>query len=113
MFRIFKNSGSSSGANGEEYMVITPIVQNGYVGKRLPKGVLIKNILVKGTVLTPSFQFGTVANGNDLCYETLLPAFKPQSFVPFAFTENVTSLFVSGYVAGVITIVIIYQKINI
>lgn len=113
MFRIFNNTGGSGSYNGEEYMVITPIVANGNVVKRLPGKCLIKHIIVKSTVNAPAFQFGTVANGDDLVYNTNLPAGKPQPFAPFALTEGVQNLFVSGYAGGVITIIIIYQKINI
>lgn len=112
-FRIFKNSGNGSGANGEVYLVIAPIVANGITGKRLTNRCIVKHVIVKSTVDAPGFKLGTVAAGDDIVYHTDLPAGVPQIISPFAITNAVADLYVSGYAGGVISIIIIYQKINI
>ncbi|MBC7535106.1 MAG: hypothetical protein H7258_05375 [Ferruginibacter sp.] len=105
--------GAAGGANAETFLVINPATANGDTGKRLPANVVIKRILVKAAADVPTFKMGTVINGDDLCYETLLPAGIVQPFAPFAVTKAITPVFVSGMTGTVVSIIIFYQPFNL
>ncbi|MBC7509675.1 MAG: hypothetical protein H7320_13145 [Ferruginibacter sp.] len=109
-----KRGGNSGTLKGEEFLVIAPIVANGDTGKRLPANCLIKYMIIKSTVDTPSFRMGTVANGDDLAYETALTAFKRHGFGGMVgISEIAQPIFISGYVGGIMSVIIIYQKFNL
>lgn len=110
---IKKSDGFGGGGGLSDKSLIITITQNGFTGKTLPQGALIKYILVKANFNTEHFTMSTVPNGDDLVYDSNLPADKTQPYAPTAYTNDQMPVYAYGLTNQVVKALIIYSLVKL